>query len=129
MGSVRSAVYLITFEGTDADVRERFPEVFSGIGKLLDFQLELHVNCDVKLVAQPVRRVPFGLIDKVDKKLLEKAIAVQPSKEKVAAIRNAEPLQYASVVRLFLGLVQYSSKFSLLKLMRTDQRFVWGTVQ
>ena len=58
--------------------------------------------------------------------------------EKVAAIRNAELPQNASEVRSFLGLVQNSSKFlpdlaevaePLRKLMRTDQRFVWGTVQ
>ena len=36
---------------------------------------------------------------------------VQPSEEKVAAIRNAEPPQNASEVRSFLGLVQYSLKF------------------
>ena len=63
---------------------------------------------------------------------------VQPSEEKVAAIRNAEPPQNASEVRSFLGLVQYSSKFlpdsaevaePLRKLTRTDQRFVWGTAQ
>ena len=33
MGPVRQGVYSITSEGTDADVREQFPEVFSGIGK------------------------------------------------------------------------------------------------
>ena len=59
------------FRGTDADVREQFPEVFSGIGKLADFQLKLHINRDVKPVAQPVRRLPFGLRDKVDEKLDE----------------------------------------------------------
>ena len=41
VGPVRSGVYSITSEGTDADVREQFPEVFSGIGKLADFQLKL----------------------------------------------------------------------------------------
>ena len=69
----KPGVYSITSEGTDADVREQFPEVFSGIGKLADFhdQLKLHVNRDVKPVAQPVRRLPFGLRDKVDEKLDE----------------------------------------------------------
>ena len=63
---------------------------------------------------------------------------VQPSGEKVAAIRNAEPPQNPSEVRSFLSLVQYSSKFlpdfaevpePLQKLMRTEQHFVWGTAQ
>ena len=60
------------------DVREQFPEVFSGIGKLADF----HVNRDVKPVAQPICRLPFGLRDKVDEKLdelLEKDIIEEVS--------------------------------------------------
>ena len=63
-------------------MREQFPEVFSGIGKLADFQLKLHINHDVKPVAQPVRRLPFGLRDKVDEKLdelLEKDIIEEVS--------------------------------------------------
>ena len=44
---------------------------FSGVGKLKNFQLKLHVNKDVKPVAQPVRRLLFGLRDKVDRKLDE----------------------------------------------------------
>ena len=44
---------------------------FSGVGKLKNFQLKLHVNKDVKPVAQPVRRLLFGLRDKVDSKLDE----------------------------------------------------------
>ena len=55
---------------------------------------------------------------------------VQPSEEKVAAIRNGEPPQ----TPLSLGLVQYSSDLPdflepLRKLTRTDQRFVLGTAQ
>ena len=55
--------------------------------------------------------------------------------EKVASIRNAEQLQNASEVRLFLGLVQYLLKFlpefaePLRKLTGTDQSFLWSTVQ
>ena len=44
---------------------------FSGRGKLKNVQFKLHVNKDVKPVAQPVRRLHFGLRDKVDKKLDE----------------------------------------------------------
>ena len=40
-------------------------------GKLKDFQLKLHIKDNVKPVAQPVRRLPFGLRDKVDEKLDE----------------------------------------------------------
>ena len=56
VGPVRPGVYSITSEGTGADVMEQFPEVLSGIGKLSDFQLKLHKDCDVKPLAQPTRR-------------------------------------------------------------------------
>ena len=55
---VRVSVYSITLEGTYVAVREQFPKLFSGIGKLSDFQLKLHVNCDDKPVAQLIRRLP-----------------------------------------------------------------------
>ena len=56
-------------EGDGADIREKYADVFTGVGKLRDFQLKLHVRDDVTPVAQPVRRLPFGLRSKVDKKL------------------------------------------------------------
>ena len=43
----------------------------SGVGKLKDYQVKLHVNKDMKPVVQTVRRLPFGLREKVDKKLDE----------------------------------------------------------
>ena len=64
-------VYSVTTEGSDADIRHEFQDIFAGIGKLNDYQIKLHVNEDVKPVAQPVRRIPFGLRDKVDEQLDE----------------------------------------------------------
>ena len=63
--------YSITSEGTSGDIVKNVADVFSGVGKLKVFQLKLHVNKDVKPVAQPVRRLLFGLRDKVDRKLDE----------------------------------------------------------
>ncbi|KAK3700539.1 hypothetical protein QZH41_000759 [Actinostola sp. cb2023] len=45
--------------------------VFEGVGKLKDCQLKIHVNNEVKPVAQPQRRVPFHVREAVDKKLQE----------------------------------------------------------
>nr|XP_058967969.1 uncharacterized protein K02A2.6-like [Pocillopora verrucosa] len=61
----------ITSEGDAGYVLKDFADIFQGVGKLKDFQLKLHINKNVKPVAQPVRRLPFGLRDKVDKKLDE----------------------------------------------------------
>ena len=38
----------LTAEGSDADIREKYIEVFTGVGKLKDFQLKLHIEDDVK---------------------------------------------------------------------------------
>ena len=58
----------LTVEGSDADIREKYREVFTGVGKLKDFQLKLLKKTPV---AQPVRRLPFGLRAKVEEKLDE----------------------------------------------------------
>ena len=53
------------------DIRRRYQDLFTGIGLLRDYELRLHVDDSVKPVAQPVRRIPFGLHAKVDEKLDE----------------------------------------------------------
>ena len=58
-------------EGNGADIRDKYAEVFTGVGKLRDFQLKLHARDDVTPVAQPVRRLPFALRIKVEEKLEE----------------------------------------------------------
>ena len=59
----------IVCEGKGTDFVKSYPEVFSGVGKLNDFQLKLHVNRDIKPIAQNLRRVPYSLREIVDKKL------------------------------------------------------------
>ena len=48
---------------------ERIPEVFTGLGKLKDTQVTLHVDPNVTPVAQPLRRTPYQRREKVEKKL------------------------------------------------------------
>ena len=64
-------VYTVTEQGNDVDIREKYPALFTGVGKLKGYKLKLHINEDVTPVAQPVQRLPFGLRDKVDEKLDE----------------------------------------------------------
>lgn len=53
-------------------VESEFPELFSDkVGKLTNYSVELHLKPDAKFVAQPCRRVPYSLRDKVEKKLME----------------------------------------------------------
>ena len=56
-------------EGSDEDIREEYADILTGVGKLKDYQLKIHVNKNVTPVAQQVRRLPFGLRDRVDQKL------------------------------------------------------------
>ena len=62
-------------------------------------------------------------------------MAFHPSEGKVAAIRDAPPPNYASEVRSFMGLVQYSAKFMpevasvakpIQELTRKGVTFKWG---
>ena len=54
----------LTVEGSDVDIREKYIEVFTGVRKLKDFQLKLHIKDDVKPAkycevygGRPLRRV------------------------------------------------------------------------
>ncbi|CAC5385616.1 unnamed protein product [Mytilus coruscus] len=49
----------------------KFQKCFEGIGKLKNFQLKITIDESVKPVIQPIRRVPFHLREKLDKKLEE----------------------------------------------------------
>ena len=74
--------YSVTEEGTDADICRKFADVFAGMGKLKNYQLKLHVDKILQPIAQPVRHLPFGLREKVEKKLdelLEKEIIEEVS--------------------------------------------------
>ena len=61
-----------TFVG---ELKEKYPSVFQGIGKLKDYQLKLHVDPSVTPVVQKMLRAPFSVKDKENgkvKELLEK---------------------------------------------------------
>ena len=55
----------------DSGNRGRYSYLFNGVGRLKGHELKMHVDESVKPVAQQVRRKPFGLPEKVNKKLDE----------------------------------------------------------
>ena len=61
----------VTSGQLESDIQERYKGLFTGVGLLRDYELKLHIDESVKPVAQHVRRIPFGLREKVDKKLDE----------------------------------------------------------
>ena len=52
-------------------LQEKYPEVFSGVGKLKDRAVQLHIDPNTKPIAQPIRRTPFSLRSKVEEKIQE----------------------------------------------------------
>lgn len=79
---IREDVNSVDVSGTDntrsslitkmkAKLETEFSDVLEGVGKLKDHQIKLKTDPSVKPVAQPVRRIPFGLREKVEKKIEE----------------------------------------------------------
>jgi transposase InsO family protein len=56
---------------SDTGITTKYKEYFTGIGKLTDHTVKLHIDNSVKPVVQPVRRIPFALREKVEAKLVE----------------------------------------------------------
>ena len=52
-------------------LKAKFPDVFSGVGRLKNYQLKLHIDPQVAPVVQKMRRIPFLLKDKVPAKVNE----------------------------------------------------------
>ena len=52
-------------------LKVKFPGVFSGVGRLKNYQLKLHIDPQVTPVVQKMRRIPFSLKDKVTAKVNE----------------------------------------------------------
>ena len=52
-------------------LKAKFPGVFSGVGRLKNYQLNLHIDPQVIPVVQKMRRIPFTLEDKVTAKVNE----------------------------------------------------------
>lgn len=49
---------------TNSEFVDQYPDVFDGIGTLKDYQVEFHIDPDIKPVAQPARPIPFHLRSK-----------------------------------------------------------------
>ena len=71
LGVLKIGVDIATDAEAKQTLKQQFPEVFSGIGKLKSKQVTLHVDPNVKPVAQPLRQTPFNLQERVEKKIRE----------------------------------------------------------
>ena len=71
LGMLNIGVDIAAVAETSQLLKEQYPEMFSGVGKLNTKQISLHIDPEVKPVAQPLRRTPFNLRQKVEKKIKE----------------------------------------------------------
>ena len=61
----------VSSEKSTQSIVNKYGEIFNGVGKLKEFEMEIHIDLAVKPVAQPPRRIPFQIRSKVDDKIRE----------------------------------------------------------
>jgi predicted Zn-ribbon and HTH transcriptional regulator len=66
---IRVCNFVIGSDHDRPDWRTEFKPIFSGIGKMRDVEVKLHIDKEVPPVAQRHRRVPFLLREAVDKEI------------------------------------------------------------
>ena len=75
LGVLKIGIDIATVNTGQQDIgealQEKYPEVSSGVGKLKGRAVQLHIDPNVKPVAQPIRRTPFSLRSKVEEKIQE----------------------------------------------------------
>ena len=59
-------------ENMGPSILDKFPGCREGSGKLKNFQLKIPIDAEVQPVAQPIRRVPYYVRDKLTNKLMER---------------------------------------------------------
>ena len=55
--------------GINQQIKNEFPTLFEGLGKLKDVEIKFNINPEVPPVSQHLRRIPFHVRKKVEKKL------------------------------------------------------------
>jgi len=68
--NVSDQVCSVTSDPINSLIQE-YTHIFTGVGKLKNFQVKLHTDPDVVPVAQPHRRVPYSLRQKISDKIKE----------------------------------------------------------
>lgn len=69
LGLVNIEVNKIATAPVEPHLKQQYPNVFNGIGKMKNFEVKLHIDEGVTPVAQPARRIPFHLRKKVSQEL------------------------------------------------------------
>ena len=70
LGVIKMGLFVNAIQNNN-EIFTKYPEAFEGLGKLKDFQLKIPIDHKVPPVAQKLRRVPYQLRGKLEKKLDE----------------------------------------------------------
>ncbi|XP_063411616.1 uncharacterized protein K02A2.6-like [Mytilus trossulus] len=68
---IETNVNTVTDNVVKTNYTSKFPKVFSGVGKLVNFQLKIPIDKRIQPVIQPLRRIPYHLRGKLEEKLNE----------------------------------------------------------
>ena len=71
LGILKIEINAIDQSDMKSSIIGKYPDVFQGIGKLKNRQVTLYVDDRVTPIAQPLRRTPFNLREKVEAKIAE----------------------------------------------------------
>jgi len=71
LGVLKIGVDVAAVADISQEIESEYPDLFQGVGKLKTKQITLYIDPSVKPVAQPLRRTPFNLRNKVEDKINE----------------------------------------------------------
>ena len=71
LGVLKVGINIAMVTSKADSLKQQYPEVFEGVGKLKNKQISLDIDPTVKPIAQPYRRIPFNLRGKIRDKATE----------------------------------------------------------
>ena len=71
LGVLNTGMDMAAVSSIEQNIRNQYPQVFRGVGKLNTHQVSLHIREEVDPVAQTTRHTPFNLWDRVQRKIQE----------------------------------------------------------
>ena len=71
LGVLKVGINIAVVTTKAVKLKQQHPDVFEGVGKLKNKQISLDIDPTVKPVAQPYRRIPFNLREKIQDKTTE----------------------------------------------------------
>jgi hypothetical protein len=89
----------------NARIEDEFPNLFGGIGKIKNTQVQLHIDTNVTPKQQKHRHIPFHIRKDVEKELMQLALLSRwLNKVNIFSFMSI----YSVTVRIYLKIIEYS---------------------